>query len=66
MLTQAQLLSRLARLEIDPDRRVYRLSEVLLLLEEDGYIGIEGEGRTSRIRFLSFLLRDYWRRNHGQ
>jgi len=66
VLTQAQLLSRLARLEIDPDRRVYRLSEVLLLLEEDGYIGIEGEGRTSRIRFLSFLLRDYWRRNHGQ
>lgn len=65
-LTQAQLLARLARTEPDPDRRANRLSEVLLVLEENGYVGIEGEGRSSRVRFLSFLLRDYWRRNHGR
>ena len=65
-LTQGQLLARLVRAEPDPDRRANRLSEVLLVLEEDGYVGIEGEGRSSRVRFLSFLLRDYWRRNHGR
>lgn len=65
-LTQGQLLARLARVEPDPDRRANRLSEILLTLEEDGYVGIEGEGSGSRIRFLSFLLRDYWLRNHGK
>lgn len=65
-LTQAQLLARLVKVEPDPDRRANRLSEVLLVLEEDGYVGIEGDGRSSRIRFLSFLLRDYWRRNYGR
>lgn len=65
-LTQAQLLARLVRVEPDPDRRANRLSEVLIVLEEDGYVGIEGEGRSSRVCFLSFLLRDYWRRNYGR
>lgn len=60
-LTRQQLLARLQRREPDPDRRRARLERCLLKLEEDGYLGQDGEC----IRFLSFLLRDYWRRNHG-
>jgi 4-hydroxy-tetrahydrodipicolinate reductase len=54
------LLARLTRLEADADQRADRLEQALLLLDEDGYLDINSE----RIRFLSFLLRDYWRRNH--
>lgn len=60
-LTRKQLLSRLQRLEADPDQRNARLNRALLKLEEDGYLSQTAE----RIEFLSFLLRDYWRRNHG-
>jgi hypothetical protein len=60
-LTRKQLLARLNRHEPDPDRRSARLGRMILKLEEDGYLGQDGE----RIHFLSFLLRDYWRRNHG-
>lgn len=60
-LTRPQLLNRLQRQEPDPDLRGRRLDQVLLKLEEDGYLGYQGE----RIGFLSFLLRDYWRRNHA-
>jgi len=60
-LTRKQLSSRLQRVESDPDQRSIRLDSLLLKLEEDGYISLEGQ----RIQFLSFLLRDYWRRNHG-
>ena len=60
-LTRKQLLSRLQRLEANPEQRNLRLDNLLLKLEEDGYISQESE----RIQFLSFLLRDYWRRNHG-
>lgn len=60
-LTRKQLLSRLQRQEADPDQRSLRLDSLLLKLEEDGYISQEAE----RIQFLSFLLRDYWRANHG-
>lgn len=61
-LTRRQLLSRLARLETDPQRRSDRLSDCLAYLEEHGYLGQTDDGR---IGFLSFLLRDYWRRNHA-
>lgn len=61
-LSRRQLLARLARLEDDADRRADRLDQAMLLLDEDGYLDTNGE----RIRFLSFLLRDYWRRNHGR
>lgn len=61
-LTRRQLLSRLARLEADPQRRGDRLSDCLVYLEEHGYLGEMDDGR---IGFLSFLLRDYWRRNHA-
>ena len=46
---------------LDPDQRAATLSRLLLKLEEDGYVDGTGE----RILFLSFLLRDYWRRNHA-
>ncbi|HPP46294.1 MAG TPA: ATP-binding protein, partial [Accumulibacter sp.] len=59
-VTRRQLLARLTRLEADADQRADRLEQALLLLDEDGYLDINSE----RIRFLSFLLRDYWRRNH--
>lgn len=37
-------------------------ADILLLLEEHGYIVREGQ----RIRFQSPLLRQYWKKNHGQ
>lgn len=61
-LTRKQLQARLQRLEPDLDKRAERLSDAMLLLEEDGYLHADGE----RIRFLSFLLRDYWKRNHAR
>ena len=61
-LTRRQLQARLQRLEADPDKCADRLSDALLLLGEDGYLDADGE----RIRFLSFLLRDYWKRNHAR
>jgi hypothetical protein len=61
-LTRRQLQARLQRLEADPDRCANRLNEALLLLGEDGYLDADGE----RVYFLSFLLRDYWKRNHAQ
>lgn len=60
--TRSQLMARLQRYEADPDARSHRLDRALLKLEEDGYLGIDRDGR---IHFLSFLLRDYWRRNHA-
>lgn len=61
-LSRRQVLARLQRLEADADARAARLDKVMLMLEEDGYLDGSGE----RIRFLSFLLRDYWKRNHGR
>lgn len=61
-LTRRQLLSRLSKLEPDPDQRAARLDAVMLTLEEDGYLDTASE----RIQFPSFILRDYWRRNYGR
>ena len=33
------------------------------ILQEEGYIS--APDADSRVKFLSFLLRDYWSRNHG-
>lgn len=60
-LTRRQLLNRLQKREPDPDLRARRLDTALLKLEEDGYLGSQGQ----RFLFLSFPLRDYWRRNHA-
>jgi hypothetical protein len=61
-LTKRQLSARLAKLEPDPDLRTERLQNIHLKLEEEGYISTPDD--TGRTRFLSFLLRDYWGRNH--
>lgn len=61
-LTRRQLLARLAKLEPDPDQRAARLDAVMITLEEDGYLDAGGE----MIAFPSFLLRDWWRRNHAR
>ncbi len=61
-LTRRQVLARLNKSEPDPDRRAARLDQAMLGLEEDGYLDASGE----RIQFPSFILRDYWRRNHGR
>lgn len=60
-LTRKQLLARMQRRQPDPDQRTATLNRLLLKLEEDGYVDHAGE----RIVFLSFLLRDYWKRNHA-
>jgi hypothetical protein len=61
-LTQRQLHARLAKLEPDPDFRSARLQTILCKLQEEGYTSpVDTSGR---VRFLSFLLRDYWSRNH--
>ncbi|WP_295606670.1 hypothetical protein, partial [uncultured Lamprocystis sp.] len=59
-LTRRQVLARLGK--PDPDRRAARLDQAMLGLEEDGYLDASGE----HIQFPSFILRDYWRRNHGR
>ncbi len=61
-LSRKQLMARLAKLEVDPDRRAERLSECLAYLQENGYLG---QVEAVKVSFLSFLLRDYWRRNHA-
>jgi hypothetical protein len=61
-LTQRQLHARLAKLEPDPDARATRLQTILGKLQEEGYTS--PADATGRIKFLSFLLRDYWGRNH--
>lgn len=61
-LTQRQLLSRLTKVEADPDRCKERLQISLRKLQEEGYI--TPPDATSRVQFLSFLVRDYWGRNH--
>ena len=61
-LTLRQLHARLAKLEPDPDPRTTRLQSILGKLQEEGYISPPDEA--GRAKFLSFLLRDYWGRNH--
>ncbi len=61
-LTLRQLHARLAKLESDPDARAPRLQSILGKLQEEGYIS--PADATGRVKFLSFLLRDYWGRNH--
>jgi uncharacterized protein len=61
-LTRRQILARLAHAEPDPDRRAARLDALMIVLEEDGYLDSADE----RIEFPSFILREYWRRNHAR
>jgi hypothetical protein len=59
-LDRKQILSRLGKLEADPEARRERMNRLLVFLHEDGYLSQE-----EPIRFLSFLLRDYWKQNHA-
>lgn len=61
-LTQKQLHARLAKLEPHPDLRTQRQQSILSKLQEEGYLS--APDAASRVKFLSFLLRDYWSRNH--
>lgn len=61
-LTQKQLNARLAKLEADPAARAARLQNILAKLQEEGYLS--PPDAATRLKFLSFLLRDYWSRNH--
>jgi hypothetical protein len=61
-LSLAQLSQRLAKRETDADARKRLLQELLTRLGDEGYLSPpDAQGR---IRFLSFLLRDWWQRNH--
>ncbi len=60
--TQKQLHARLVKLEPDPDARALRQQNIISKLQEEGYLSApDADGR---VKFLSFLLRDYWSRNH--
>jgi uncharacterized protein len=61
-LTTSQLSAHITKLQTDPDARDQQLRRLLLKLEEDGYVS--GPDNSGRVRYLSFLLRDYWARNH--
>ncbi len=61
-LTIAQLRNRLSKLIADPQTRSDRLSANLHYLEENGYVGLHQD---DKVQFLSFLLKDYWKKNHG-
>lgn len=61
-LSLPQLSQRLAKRETDADARKRLLQELLTRLSDEGYLSPpDAQGR---IRFLSFLLRDWWQRNH--
>jgi hypothetical protein len=61
-LTLQQLSARLQSQQTDVDARQALLQTLLLKLTEEGYLSSpNGEGR---IEFLSFLIRDHWKRNH--
>jgi hypothetical protein len=59
-LSKKQLNVRLSRLEANPEVRRERMNLMLDFLHENGYLT-----REEPIRFLSFLLRDYWKQNHA-
>ncbi|MCP4297427.1 MAG: ATP-binding protein, partial [Proteobacteria bacterium] len=61
-LNQSQLLARLKTKETDPEKEVKLLQKLIFQLTEEGYLSMpDSEGR---VHFLSFLLKDYWKRNH--
>jgi len=62
-LSLRQLSTRLAKRQPDPDKRQNEIQHLLRKLEDEGYLTPPDD--KSRVRFLSFLLRDYWKRNHA-
>lgn len=61
-LTLAQLSQRLSKQIPDTDQRKPMLSHLLSHLCDEGYVSTPNA--QGQVQFLSFLLRDWWRRNH--
>ncbi|MBL8397682.1 MAG: ATP-binding protein [Candidatus Accumulibacter sp.] len=61
-LTRGQLSRRLAKRETDAERRAQRIQDLLVRLTDEGYTS--PPDAELRVQFLSFPLRDWWRRNH--
>ena len=62
-LSLRQLSTRLAKRQPDSDKRQNKIQQLISKLEDEGYLTPPDD--KSRVRFLSFLLRDYWKRNHA-
>lgn len=61
-LTLAQLSQRLSKKIPDADQRKLMLANLLSRLSDEGYLS--PPDAKGKVQFLSFLLRDWWRRNH--
>lgn len=61
-LTLRQLSTRAAKREADPDKRAAVVQALLIKLSEEGYLS--PPNAQGKVSFLSFLLRDWWSRNH--
>lgn len=57
-----QLAIRLQSLFPDLTERQANMQHILLILQEQGYL--TSPDKQGRVDFLSFLIKDYWRRNH--
>ncbi len=62
-LNRAQLSARLQPHLPDTNKREQLLEKFLYRLVEEGYL--TPPDSNGNVQFLSFLLKDYWRRNHG-
>ena len=61
-LTTAQLSGRLAKREPDADKRADLLQRTLSKLADDGYLSVPNKDK--KVHFLSFVLCEWWKRNH--
>lgn len=61
-LTLAQLSQRLSKQMHDADARKLMLTNLLARLSDEGYLS--PPDAKGKVQFLSFLLRDWWQRNH--
>ncbi len=62
-LNLSQLSSRLQRLQADVEKREQLIKKLRILLTDEGYLS--SPDSDGKVHFLSFLLKDYWKRNHG-
>ncbi|MFT4926587.1 MAG: hypothetical protein ACI8WB_002685 [Phenylobacterium sp.] len=62
-LSLSQLSSRLQKKQVDVEVREQLIQKLRLKLTDEGYLSSPDE--QGKIHFLSFLLKDYWKRNHG-
>jgi hypothetical protein len=62
-MNMTQLSTRLQPLQADQEQREQILQKLLFRLTEEGYLS--SPDQQGEIQFLSFLLKDYWKRNHA-